>query len=151
MRSRNHWLASIESERNIEGSAKHSSEKEDRNAAPKICSRVALPSLALMVGRHFQPQGEKRCQAERQRNSTNTGRPTDPVEYLTKDCGSDQTAGEVASEIDATRGTAIYGGGLAHKTSRSRLGEKGPNADEHHAEQDQGEIGQQKQRQAHNR
>src|SRR6516162_5413173 len=93
------------------------------------------PPAAVSGRRHFQPKGEERCQAERQRNAADTGRPTDPVEYWTKDRCPDQTAGEVASEIDATRCTAIRGGGLAHKTSRTRLGEKGPNADEHHAEQ----------------
>ena len=106
------------------------------------CSACFEAERAVVVGRHFQPKGEERCQAERQRNATNTGRPTDPVKYLTKDCCPHQTAGEVASEIDATRCTAVCGGGLAHKTSRSRLGEKGSNADEHHTEQDHGEIGQ---------
>jgi hypothetical protein len=37
------------------------------------------------------------------------------------------------------------GCGSAHEAGRSRLGEKRANSDEHHAQQDRREIGQQKQ------
>jgi len=136
------------SDRNTESGAKRSIKNEDRDAAPKSAHGSLSCAWRSVVERCFQPKGEECRQAERQRNTADTGRPTDPVEYLTKDGGADQSAGEVASEIDATRCAAVSGGGLAHKTSRSRLGEKGSNADEHHAQQDQSEIGQQKQRQA---
>jgi ABC-type nitrate/sulfonate/bicarbonate transport system substrate-binding protein len=51
-----------------------------------------------VLGRNFQPKGEECFQAERQRNAADTGRPSDPVEDLTKDRGADQAAGKVTGE-----------------------------------------------------
>jgi hypothetical protein len=96
----------------------------------------------------FQADGKKRGHAKRYSDPADTGRPSDSIEDLTKDCGTDQAAGEVTSEIDATSRTAVRSGRLAYESGCSRLSEKRPDADEHHAKQDRGEIGEQKQRQS---
>jgi hypothetical protein len=102
----------------------------------------------LVVRRHFQAGGKKCGGAKRYSDPADTRRPSDSIEDLTKDCGTDQAAGEVTSEIDATSRAAVGGSRLAHEAGRGRLGEKRSNADEHHAQQDRGEIGEQKQRQS---
>ena len=98
------------------------------------------PMCGLVVGRHFQAEGEKGCHAKRYSDPADTSRPSDSIEDLTKDCGTDQATGEVTSEIDATSRAAVGSGRLAYESGCSRLSEKRPNADEHHAKQDRSEI-----------
>ena len=91
---------------------------------------------------------EKGGGGERQRNPRDTGRPTDPVEDLTKDRRAYQAAGKVTGEIDTTGSATVCGCSLADEAGRRRLCQERPNSDEDHAQQDHREIRQQKKRQA---
>jgi hypothetical protein len=83
----------------------------------------------LVVRRHFQADGKKCGHAERYSDPADTSRPSDSIEDLTKDCGTDQAAGEVTSEIDATGRAAVCSGCLAYESGCSRLSEKRSNAE----------------------
>src|SRR6266851_9759784 len=124
-------------------------------------TKIAMPrqSLFMVILRFgasssaewFQAKSKQRGHAERQSNPGDAGRPSDPIENLAEDRRAGETAGEVTGEINAARRAAVCSGGAADESGGSRLREERADADEHHAQQDRDEIGQQHQRQANTR
>ncbi len=80
----------------------------------------------LLVGGHFQAEGEKCGNTKRQADADDARGPSGPVEDSTEDRGADQAAGEVRGKIDPARRPAISSGGVAHKPGRGCLREERP-------------------------
>src|SRR5258708_22166497 len=85
---------------------------------------------ALRCGRHLQVKRQERGETERHRDAGNTGGPAELVEDLAEDGAADETAVEIAGEIDPACRAAVDGRRLADKAGRRRLREEGTDADE---------------------
>src|SRR5437660_12801262 len=92
-------------------------------------ANVAASFLSVLVNMgdlrvmdiELEPRGEQRGCDERRADAGDAGVPAEAVVDLAEQRRANEPTQEVAREVEATRGTAIGGGGAADKAGRDRL------------------------------